>query len=212
MSLGLELRTAGTNYVVFLKTSNDLRNVVKTIANIPVAYNKKITIVVNDKDISITARNAIILLIALTTDGENEAVDCMLHVWYSAFLTQKHLDLMKGRILPLILDVNQKIKDSGSDIVLAKTFSFGTRSLRIGLKKAEWYCLLKLLVPVEGLQFERAQQRRTRITLAPERADHRDLMMFAMPPYHRVCDVVFREEGILLPLGHSRNAYTVPNQ
>jgi hypothetical protein len=136
----------------------------------------------------------------------------MLHVWYSAFLTQKHLDLMKGRISPLILDVNQKIKDSGPDVVWAKTFSFGTRLLRLGLKKAEWYLLLKLLVPVEGLPFEKAQQLRTRITLAPERADHRDLKMFAMPPYHRVCDADFRDEGILLPLGHSRKAYTVPNQ
>lgn len=66
--------------------SGDLRNVAKTIAQIPSSYNQPVDVTINDRDLDIVARNAIMLLIALVVDNIDEAVDCMIHIWYSALI------------------------------------------------------------------------------------------------------------------------------
>ena len=167
--------------------------------------------VINDDDFPVVARNAIILLIALTTDDENEAVDCMLHVWYSALITKKHLDLLTGHIYPPIEDVNEKIKGKASDVFVRKIFLFGTRSLRLELKRAEWKSLATFLVALKELSAEEAQKTRRAVTLAPKRLDFRDRRMLTLSPARRVCDDFFRRDGVLLPMGKSRDNHTLPN-
>ena len=56
--------------------SGDLRNVVKTLAQLPDSYTALCEVVINDKDFDIVARNAIILLIAIScpTDLASEAI------------------------------------------------------------------------------------------------------------------------------------------
>ncbi len=76
-----------TNTLSYMNVaSGDLRNVVKTIAQLPNNYCQSVDVVVNDRDIDIMARNVLLLLIALVVDNVDEAVDCMVHVWYSAFI------------------------------------------------------------------------------------------------------------------------------
>ena len=91
--------------------SGDLRDVIKTSANIPSEFEKPITITINDRDTDVVARNIILLLIGLTSGDTEENVDCMLHVWYSAFLSTTYMEILTTRVRPLIEDVVMKITD-----------------------------------------------------------------------------------------------------
>ena len=66
--------------------SGDLRNVVKTVASLPNDYSKTVSLVINDRDFDIVARNVIMLLIVLVVSDPIQAVDCLLHIWYSTLV------------------------------------------------------------------------------------------------------------------------------
>jgi hypothetical protein len=178
---------------------------------LPENHRGKLSVVVNDKDFDIVARNAIILLIALVSEDEDEAVGCILHLWYSALITQKHSELLTSRIYPMINEVYQKVKDRSARSDLSKNFTFGDRSLRLTLKKAEWKALLSFFSPPSGVSTEQAQQIRRATTLAPERVDYRDRKLLTQSGVARVSENRFREDGILLPFGCSRAEYSIPN-
>ena len=105
-------------------------------------HNGKLSVVVNDRDFDVVARNAIMLLVALVSEGEDQAIGSMLHLWYSALITPKHSEILINRIRPMIEEVCEKIKDRSPQADLAKKFWFGTRSLRLTLKKGQWKALL----------------------------------------------------------------------
>lgn len=190
--------------------SGDPRNVFKTIASLPQSYVGKPFVVINDMDFDVVARNLIMLLLSLTIADEQEAIQTVLHVWYSAFI--RPVDLQRIQALhPLIKDVCTKIASRGSGSLQAKTFTFGPSSLRVVLKKEHWKILLTFLCPPKGLTIEKARRGRLAVTMAPHRLDylHRDLAL--QQPEHRICKERFREDGILLPFSQSRDDFTVPN-
>lgn len=66
--------------------SGDIRNVVKAIASLPLSYNGKPLIIINDMDFHVVARNVVMLLLALSISDHQEAAEAILHCWYSALL------------------------------------------------------------------------------------------------------------------------------
>jgi hypothetical protein len=128
----------------------------------------------NDRDLDTVARNAIMLLIALVVDNIDEAVDCMIHVWYSALIRKLDLNILQQRISPLIEKVCDTIKRKAPSDRLGKTWTFGPRSLRIVLEKTSWDNLLLYMNIPGDLTAERANQVRTAVTLADSRKDYRD--------------------------------------
>lgn len=192
------------------EASGDLRNVVKTIAELPGSSlsGGKLSVVINDWDFDVAARNAILLLIAFTED-ESDAVDCILHVWFSAFTSQDHEKVL-GRIYLMIKDVYEKVKDKPQETDL-KRFLFGNCSVRLTLKRDQWKDLLSFLEPA-GLSIQQAQQIRTAKIEAPDLRDSSEHKMFAQSPVQRTYKYLFRKEGILLPLSWPRTEYNVPNQ
>ncbi|KAL7804936.1 hypothetical protein V8C44DRAFT_369117 [Trichoderma aethiopicum] len=191
--------------------SGDLRNVVKTIAQIPSGYEEPVTVVINDRDIDIVARNAILLLIALVSENMEEAIDCIIHVWYSALIRKSDLELLQQRIRPLVESVCVKIKDKRPTSVLAKTFTFGERSLRLVLQKSSWDTLLGYMSIPPGLTAERANRIRTAVTLAESRKDYRHRNWLVQSSSQRVARHRFRQDGLLLPFGSSRDDFQEPN-
>ncbi|KAL6863995.1 hypothetical protein J3F83DRAFT_182202 [Trichoderma novae-zelandiae] len=191
--------------------SGDLRNIVKTIAQIPSSYDEPVTVAVNDHDIDIVARNAILLLVALVSDNMEEAIDCIIHVWYSALIRKSDLEILQRRVRPLIQNVCDKAKDKQGTSILAKTFTFGQRSLRLVLQKSSWDALLAYLSIPAGLTAERASRIRAAVTLVESRKDywHRDWLV--LTPTRRVAKHRFRQDGILLPFGSSRDDFQEPN-
>lgn len=122
--------------------SGDLRNVIKTVARLPLAYSNALDITINDRDFDIVARNLILLLVALTAEKINEVVDCILPLWYSALVRESDIEVLQRRIRPLIEEVCGKIKEKTSSALCAKKWIFGQRSLRVVLGKSSWVRLL----------------------------------------------------------------------
>ncbi|KAM0520656.1 hypothetical protein ACHAPE_003053 [Trichoderma viride] len=167
--------------------------------------------VLNDRDPEIVIRNAILLLISLTVEETKEAVDCMIHIWYSAFIKKSHLDILQGKIRALVAGVVQKIENKPMKSLQAKSWSFGSRTLRLVLTKEIWCKLLERLdVPV-NLTVQKAHQIRTAVTLAPSRIDYRERRYMCLLPAHRLGQERYRTDGLLLPFGASRAKFDTPN-
>jgi hypothetical protein len=188
--------------------SGDLRNVVKTIVELPKTYAGNGTAVLNDRNTTITARNAMLLLTALYFEPEI-AVPIMMHLWYSAMLPLEILQKLQDGILPYILDVCNKIKEKHDGSTQAKTFSNGGSSVRLVLKKQEWFWLATIFKVPHGLSATQAQSIRQSVTL--RRTDYIDRHIYRLPPGRRAGAMEFRQHGILLPFGALRKDFTIPN-
>ncbi|OBT63191.1 hypothetical protein VE03_07739 [Pseudogymnoascus sp. 23342-1-I1] len=205
----------GNNYTgqlnLLFAASGDLRNVAKTIAMLPSSYNQPISITINDLDPDIVARNVIILLIALTVENSDEAIDCIIHIWYSALIRKSDLEILQQRIRPLIESVCEKTKNKTPTSLLGKTWTFGQRSLRLVLEKSSWDNLLSYMDIPAGLTMERANQIRTAITLAESRKDYRDRYLLFQTPSRRIAKNRYWGDGLLLPFGSPRVDFQEPN-
>lgn len=181
------------------------------MSSIPETFQKSISIVLNDRDSEIVIRNAILLLISLTTEETKDAVDCMIHILYSAFIQENHLNILQGKLRALVADVVHKIVKKPLKSLQAKSWSFGSRTLRLVLTKEVWCNLLERLdVPV-NLTAQKAHQVRTAITLAPSRRDYRERRYMCLLPAHRLSQERYRTDGLLLPFGASRAQFNIPN-
>lgn len=67
-----------------------------------------------------------------------EATPMLIHMWYSALIPEDMLRSLRDNILPLIEEVCVKIEGKKENAILAKTWKFGSRSLRLVLRKEKW--------------------------------------------------------------------------
>jgi hypothetical protein len=135
----------------------------------------------------------------------------MIHVWYSALITEDHEALLSNIIRPMIDEVNQKIQAKKPGSLQAKTWKFGTSTVRLVFSKEGWAALPAYLSTRPGLSDRRAHDIRTAITMAAEREDYVHRSWITTRPEFRLCLHRFREDGMLLSFGHSRKAYIKPN-
>ena len=191
--------------------SGDLRNIVKTITCLPTGFIQRTEVYINDRDLDVVARNLILLLIGLTVEDDNEAVECMIHVWYSAFLRASDMAILRDRILPMIDEVCREIQNNPPALILGKTWTFAQHSCRIELTKESWEIVMLHVDHIRNLSAERASQIRSAAILAPNRLDDVEKHMLALTPTQRICKQRFREDGLLLPFGASRLDSNVPN-
>ncbi|OCL12153.1 hypothetical protein AOQ84DRAFT_420874 [Glonium stellatum] len=183
---------------------------VKSVLGLPGTYTANCNITINDREFDIVARNAILLLAAMHFVPET-AVPMIIHLWYSALIPSRLLQLLQDNVSPLIEDVCSKIKSKPLSSLQAKTWTFGSSSLRLVLRKEQWSHLLRIFEVPDGITAALAQQTRKAVMLAPERADYVDRALFTQPPGWRMCTAKFREDGILLPFGSSRGEFDTPN-
>jgi hypothetical protein len=110
----------------------------------------------------------------------------------------------------MIEEVCAKIANRTAGSLQAKTWKVGRSSLRLVLSKESWASLRSYFRLPTGLTHQQAQDKRLTVTRADKERDlFRDL--FDLVPEHRVCREKLRDDGILLPFGHSREEFTVPN-
>ncbi|KAG5769953.1 hypothetical protein H9Q73_013382 [Fusarium xylarioides] len=191
--------------------SGDMRNVVKTIAELPPGWDQPIDITMNDADLAVVARNAIILFIAFSAEDESEAIDCIIHMWYSSLIRESDRAILKQRIRPKIQAVTDQIKGLPANMLFKKDWSRGKLSLRLSLTKAAWDKLLSYATVPEGLTMERANRIRNAVTLAESRIDYLERQYLFTIPSHRVPKKRFREDGILRPFGAQGSEFSIPN-
>jgi hypothetical protein len=85
--------------------------VVKTLAALPQSYNGRLTVTINDHEPHVAVRNVIICILAASINDIDRASKCITHIWYSAFIRQTDLDLLRTHVLPLVDEVWSDIKD-----------------------------------------------------------------------------------------------------
>ncbi|KAH7037034.1 uncharacterized protein B0I36DRAFT_402498 [Microdochium trichocladiopsis] len=191
--------------------SGDLRNLFKTLAELPESYTGTVRVTLNDRDLDVVARNIIMLLIALVLEDAEEAIDCILHFWYSCLIRKSHYEAVQARIRPLIQDVCVKIKAKSPGSLQAKTWKLGKHSLRLVLTQSTWTRLLSYMDLPQGLDGSKATRIRQAVTQAESRVDYRDRHLLFFSPAHRVAKTRFWKDGLLLPFGASRDDFVVPN-
>lgn len=196
---------------IYPLASGDARNLIKSIAGLPNSFTASVKATVNDRDMDIVGRNIILLLIALAVEDVDEAADCILHVWYSAFIRPSHVALLRRQVRPLIDEVVQKVRSKSEESYLGKTWSFGRCKLRSVLKKSSWQHLLSCLDLDASMTTEKARELRAGVAMAETRRDYRERQLFCQPYQHRLAVNKFRQDGILLPFGASRQDFTQPN-
>lgn len=176
----------------------------------PIGHAGLVSVTMNDTDLGVVARNAILLLTAFTVKDKGQAAECMIHVWYSAMLTKEHIELLH-ELHGMISEVCDNIKGGPSGASHGKTWAFGRGSLRLALTKEAWSSLLSYFDNTRKVSSKQAQELRTRVTMAKERKDHRERSLIRFPAARRICALRFREDGVLLPFGHSRHPFDQPN-
>lgn len=177
----------------------------------PPSYTKPLSIFINDKCFDVVARNVIMLLLVLNAPDHSETTCCIIHLWYSSFIRTSDVALINKHVRPLIADVCGKISLRSAECLHVKTWHFGTCSIRVALKKAAWEKLLDFLA--SPVTYHDAQKLRTSATmsLSPVLLDERQHMHLSRQPQHRLSLERFSQDGILLPFGHSRADFNVPN-
>ncbi|KAJ6114080.1 hypothetical protein N7512_007525 [Penicillium capsulatum] len=201
--------------------SGDLRNVAKTIVDLPEASSHRIDITINDKEFHVVARNEILLLFILKALDEAPATgpagfktaQSLIHLWYSASLTSDIISELASRVKPLFVDVCRQISSTPAGEIVEKSWFFSNgKSLRLALKKQYWFSLQDLCDVPSNLTRQNALDIRKAITLAPERRDYRDRWYYKdATPSVRVSKQRFREDGLLLPFGSDRLSFDIPN-
>lgn len=166
---------------------------------------------INDHDPHIVARNIIICILAASVDNAGEASESIIHIWYSAFIRQTVLDLLTAHVLPLVQEVCSKIEDKSSESLHSKTWQIRDCSLRITMNKKAWQLLLSCLTARPGLTLQEAQRLRLAVTNSYKHRDDRGRVAVRQSPAHRVSKQKHNEDGIILPLGHSREGFVIPN-
>ena len=92
--------------------SGDFRNVVKTLASLPRTYTGDLLFAINDLDMDIVARNVIMLLLALMVEDPEQAVQTIVHIWYSADIRPLDAKLLAELIHPMIASKSQTMPPS----------------------------------------------------------------------------------------------------
>jgi hypothetical protein len=190
--------------------SGDLRNVVKTIKELPAEYRQPLHFTINDKDFDIASRNILLLLLILNVEDEEMALDCMLHIWYSAFVRYEHM-LMLWEFQELVDEMCQQIGPYDDFECIARTWKFGDRSLRVALTKENWYNLRKMFYKPR-LSFEHAKfARNWKKFTANDMRDDREMILATQNPSHRVCMHRYEIDGVVLPFSDDRSKFCFPN-
>lgn len=183
---------------------------VKTVVELPNEFNGTLEITINDNDNDIVCRNVLLLLIALDAGEDDEVIECMIHMWYSAFVRESDIRVL-NRFRPLIEEVCGDYLLSGCGHSAGREWTFGKCGLMPILKKESWERLLSFLDAPFGYTPTLAHKARTLATKVKSRKDCRERFLYNQPPAHRVAHEKFCDDGMLLPFAASREGFCIPN-
>lgn len=196
-----------------MPASGDLRNVVKTFADLPATSTNQIEVTLNDGMFEIVARNVIILLIALLVEDVEEAIECIIHVWYSALIRKSDMKILQKVVLPEIQEVCNIIEaePNPEGSLHFRHLQVGKAHLMIDLPEELWFALRDFVQIPKGLTAKRANAIRQSVTLSRDNQDLNDRTRLYQSGGHRLAHARFREDGLLLPFGARRDEFNQPN-
>ncbi|GAW19318.1 hypothetical protein ANO14919_088040 [Xylariales sp. No.14919] len=189
----------------------DLRDTIFSITSLPPSYKGPFIAVLNDADKSVVARNLIFLLMMFVEENPAVAAENVLHLWYSALITESCYDMFRSRLKPLVEEVCDKIARKPGYTKLRKAWKFGESSVQVVMTRNGWFSLLSYFDVPQGLTKDVAQQARQIVMSAPERIGYVDSVMCTKSPTGKLAMRKFRDNGLLLPFGQLGEEFTIPN-
>lgn len=194
-----------------------MRNVVRTINELPVNYAGHLTILLNDRQPMIVVRNILLLFILGTISDSAEAAEVALHFWYSAFVPMTHKTVLSSKFMQLA----ERLQDSSLNIklgeqslmtgaistqTLASLFMLFKSDLPLGNASNEIHRVRFVVVFCYDSEAQSVSQR-----FEPSRVDrhHRDYCR--MEPSHRLASLEFRRFGLVYPFGAANNHFNSTN-
>jgi hypothetical protein len=123
-------------------------------------------VLINDKGFVIVVRNATLLLVAILCPPD-KALEVILHIGYSIFITKELFQLLQERIKPPINDVCEKIRHKPGISLQSKSWTADGRKLSLILQKSVRDELRAYLEVPAGLSKTKAQEIMVATTIAP---------------------------------------------
>lgn len=172
------------------------------------SYNGICSIVINDKNYNVVARNITMLLLAAQLPPL-DAAELILHVWYSGRLSKGMLAAIETYVKEPVAAVVAKIEGKRSDVMQSKKWTYGAVQITVCLYKPQWTMLLQILEAKHEVQ--KTEEERRKVVLAPIRLDYRDRELYSLPGSRRMCSTKFRETGVLAPFGSCLERFDCSN-
>ncbi|CCL98311.1 uncharacterized protein FIBRA_00305 [Fibroporia radiculosa] len=204
LNLSHNEKDASDDLTIAFIGSGDLRDVVRTVNEVPMTYAGELTIVLNDHNPMIVARNLALLILLSSTENKRKAADLAVHYWYSAFVPEMYNAEMK-------LAVTNVLTSFDDDCSLSHSLS--TKSRLEGCPgKAVMSTLAQCLISERSYGMTDAQNElvRSRVINANEDRLHRSY--WQLEPSHRLAFHEFRGFGLLLPFGAANSDFNHPNR
>ncbi|KAK5631602.1 hypothetical protein RRF57_007316 [Xylaria bambusicola] len=115
---------------------NDLRDVVKTIVDLPDNVSAPISIVITDDTTAKTTRNLILLLLALSSENPDVTAECAVSFWYGSFIPKWCIPTIRELIAPFIDECQSNDQEEGETKTgIERHWSFGSASLKAMLTR-----------------------------------------------------------------------------
>ena len=188
---------------------------------IPESFDGDVEMTVNDWELDVVARNAVMLLFIFASVNDTSfdkasygsVAEALIHIWYSAFISSSLIASLKHRVGSLLHDSRTHTTETAHAGMIRKIWTFPrSKVLAITLPKDKWPLIVEYLEVPAGLTEQSAKEIRTAVVMSQERADYRDRWFFKdATPSMRLAKQKFRSDGLLLPFSHSRIDFNVPN-
>ncbi|KAF7964996.1 hypothetical protein HWV62_1158 [Athelia sp. TMB] len=185
--------------------SGDMRNVIRTINELPSDYSGHISVLLNDREPMVVARNMILLGI-LGKFNDVIAADIAVHFWYSAFIPMEYNSFVCFACMKMMEDFQEESSrlsaKLGDNACVMGKLSIQTREVLSAAVTAS------LLSQTEVAD---ASKELNRIRFEPSRKDRHDRWYTRLLPSHRLAALEFRRFGLVLPFGAANNRFNTPN-
>jgi hypothetical protein len=106
--------------------SGDLRNIVRTVNELPEDYSGEINVLLNDQEPIVVIRNIVLLLILGKVPDKIMAAEYALHAWYSAFIPPEYEAGLVDALEPFLKGTT--IEGEKTKVKLTFTASLGSTS------------------------------------------------------------------------------------
>ncbi|KAI1282791.1 hypothetical protein F5Y07DRAFT_409808 [Xylaria sp. FL0933] len=125
--------------VLFVEPA-DLRDVIKTIVDLPDDVSAPINVFITDGNTAKTARNLILLFMALSSEDPDATAECAVPFWYGPFIPRWCLPAIRELIGPFVDDCGPvyQEEDDECETRVTRDWWFGSASLEVVLTQHVW--------------------------------------------------------------------------
>ena len=184
-----------------------MRHIIASINSLPETYSGKLTILANDPDSEVTARNACLLNILASVSDISLAVDMAVHFWYSISMPPEynwHLSLLLKDFISQISPNEGK----GPIQRLTTTFGNSCKACFILSPTAIMRCCA---YGAQRMTMQESSDEHARVRNWPSMKEKNYMMYMRLRPSHRVAFWQYRSFGLLLPHGAANAHFSIPN-